>query len=132
MSKSPRASRVKEEVSADLAALIAQKKQILEWKAKVTTRLVYSEDIYLKETQMGNIIRGFDQDASIQKEKNRNRDNKESDEKEKLFSGSSYAVWMERQHAAKLKDSQTTVGIPQVSSQSNISENGPAIKKQKI
>ena len=56
---------------------------------------------------MGNIIRGFDLDASSLKEKadksRRDRDHKYSDDKERMFSGSCYAVYHDRQQATLLK-----------------------------
>ncbi len=131
--------RVKEEVSEDLANLLRSKRQILEWKTTIAKRVAHCEDVYLKETNMGNIIRGFDQDASALREKHRGQtkaEQKESDDKEKLFSGSSYPVWIERQNAARAKPStgttsttQQSQGITRVASQSSIP--GPPQKKPK-
>ena len=101
-----RSIRIKEEISEDLATLLRSKNQILEWKEAIAKRVAHCEDVYLKETVMGNIIRGFDPDSMAVREKNRGTtkaEQKESDEKEKLFTGSSYPIWLERQKAAALK-----------------------------
>ena len=105
MSKSPRPPRVKEEVSEDLNELLRRQKQIQEWKGAVKKRVARLEDVYLRDSSMGNIIRGFDQDASmVPGQKHRHKDNKELDDKEKMFSGSSYAVYAERVNAAAAKE----------------------------
>jgi len=127
MSKSPRPPRVKEEMSEDLAELLRKQKQIQEWKETVQKRISRIEDVYLRDSSMGNIIRGFDQDASLVTTgpgpRNRHKDNKELDDKEKMFSGSSYAVWAERQHAAAVKEASKSGGSSAAASA------GPASKK---
>ena len=134
--KSPRSARVKDETSEDLAALLKHQKQLRDWQNVVQRRIVQLEETYLKETSMGNIIRGFDQDAGLaaRGERNRGRDQKESDEKEKLFSGSSYTVWLERQNLLLKKMTQAqeqAAGVPRVASQTSLSAGGPPAKKQK-
>ena len=140
--KSPRSVRVKEEMSEDLAALLKHQKQLRDWQSTVQKRIIQLEETYLKETSMGNMIRGFDQDAgggAARGDRNRSRDQKESDDKEKLFSGSSYPVWLERQNAMlkKLALAQEAAaaaaggGMPQVASQTSLATGGPPTKKQK-
>ena len=134
MSKSPR-SKVKEEISEDLAVLLKHQKQIKEWQGKVEKRISTIEDLYLKETPLGNLVRGFDQDAMIASR--RNRENKEADEKEKLFSGSSYTVWLERNKdkieklIPKVESTSAATTSPVESTQSSTSTAPPAKKMKR-
>ena len=125
MSK-PRAVRLKEEVSQDLAALLKHQNEIKEWQAAVNRRVQSMEEAYLRETAMGNIVRGFDQDASNATFKNRNKaDTREVDEKEKLFSGSSFPIFDARQKAAAAKAAAAKAAASKAAS------SGPATKKAK-
>ena len=115
---------MKEELSEELNELLRKHKQIQEWKDAVQRRIARLEDVYLRDSSMGNIIRGFDQDASMApSQKHRHKDNKELDDKEKMFSGSSYAVCAERQHAAAVREASKIGGSAAAASA------GPASKK---
>jgi hypothetical protein len=113
MLKSPRPPRIKEEVSDDLAELLKKQKQVQDWQQQVQKRIGRLEEIYLKESTMGNIIRGFDQDASISsggRDRNRHKENKEAEEREKMFSGSSYTVHVGRQNAIAVRQESKSGG----------------------
>jgi hypothetical protein len=103
MSKSPRTPRFKEEMSDELAELLKNQRQIKDWQSAIHKRVSRLEELYLKETSMGNIIRGFDLDATQNKDKNRHKDNKDGDDKERMFSGSSFEIYSERQLLAQNK-----------------------------
>ena len=60
---------------------------------KVNKRITELEENYLSETTLGNIVRGFDIDGKNQRLKS--WDDKEQSFKEKLFSCSSYEIWLE-------------------------------------
>ena len=94
MSRTSRAVRVKEDVSEEMTALLKNQKAIKEWQALVTTRLYEMEDAYLRDTPFGNIVRGFEIEGGTRSRGERGREI--NDEKERLFSGSSWPVWEER------------------------------------
>ena len=71
-------------------------KHLREWQMNVHERIEVMEDSYLKETSMGNIIRGFDQDTQPLRFKDKAAKDLES-EKERLFSSSNHSVYQERQ-----------------------------------
>ena len=71
------------EKSADLIALLQHQTQIKDWSQKVNKRIFELEEQYLEETTLGNIIRGWDQDAKPINKKAFIED------KERLFSNSS-------------------------------------------
>lgn len=70
------------EKSAELAEIMQHQKQVQDWTHKVNKRIFELEEQYLEETTLGNIVRGWDQDA---------KSNKKVliEDKERLFSLSS-------------------------------------------
>lgn len=96
MSTSPRGKR--EVPSDDLVALLKHQKQIKEWQDAVSKRILSMEDTYLRDTPMGNIVRGFDTDGvGGTRGGGRHKEGTTIDDKERLFSSSSQAVYLERQ-----------------------------------
>jgi hypothetical protein len=128
---------VKEEMSEEMVTLLKNQRQIKEWQIMVKGRLNEMEDAYLRETPFGNVIRGFEVDGGTRSRGDRGREI--NDEKERLFSGSSWPVWEER---AKNNNSLAPIplqrgisNVSAVSATSNVSgisnEGGPALKKRK-
>ena len=75
--------------SEELSQLLQHQREINEWMASVKFRIYELETTYLDEpNSMGNIIRGWDADGRIGPIKRQI-----SDEKDRLFSNSSYQVW---------------------------------------
>jgi len=70
--------------SAEMKALRAHQHQIKEWSQKVNKRLYELEEQYMEETTLGNVVRGWDQDAKPQQQKKI-----VVDDRERLFSNSS-------------------------------------------
>ena len=64
--------------------------EIKSYLSQVNKKIVEIEESYLAETNLGNIIRGFDIDGKAQRSYIKN-----PDEREKLFSCSSYEMWLE-------------------------------------
>ena len=64
--------------------------EINSYLSQVNKKIVEIEESYLAETNLGNIIRGFDIDGKSQRSSVKN-----PDEREKLFSCSSYEMWLE-------------------------------------
>ena len=77
-----------------MAALLKSRSQVHEWQAQVDKRLYEMEDAYLKETPFGNVIRGFEIEGGTRSRGERGREI--NDEKERLFSASSWKVYEER------------------------------------
>jgi predicted DNA-binding protein len=71
--------------------LKAGQSEIKTWLQEVNRKIVEMEDSYIAETNLGNIIRGFDIDGKDQKKKVDDKDGV----KEKLFSCSSYEVFID-------------------------------------
>lgn len=136
MSRTSRAVRVKEDVSEEMTALLKNQKAIKEWQALVTTRLYEMEDAYLRDTPFGNIVRGFEIEGGTRSRGERGREI--NDEKERLFSGSSWPVWEERIKHKELAPVPLQRGISNVSvisalsTGSALSAEGPVMKKRKV
>ena len=80
-------------VSPELQALTDHQKQIKSWLAEVEAKISTLEETYLEETTLGNVVRGWEQDGkSVPLFKMKGQE-----DKEKIFSMSSYQVWLERQ-----------------------------------
>lgn len=77
-----------EPVSEEMSELLAHQKEISTWMQEVKERMFALETSYLEDTPMGNIVRGWEQ-AKIFSTRSR----KISD-KERLFTSSSYDVWL--------------------------------------
>ena len=70
-----------------MQALLVQRKQIRDWQVQVNARIHVLEERYLDESSLGNVIKGWDQDAKVSQKK------LTIDEKERLFSNSSLHVF---------------------------------------
>lgn len=135
MSRSRVVSVKKEEVSEEMAALLKNQKAIKEWQALVKTRLYEMEDAYLRDTPFGNIVRGFEVEGGTRSRGERGREI--NDEKERLFSGSSWSVWEERTKHKDMNPIPLQRGISNVSAVSALSTlsaegQGQAVKKRKV
>lgn len=73
-------------ISEELQELMNQQKQIRIWLTKVQNRIYELETTYLEDTSLGNIIKGWEIDG-------RPLLKKQCEDKERLFSFSSYQVW---------------------------------------
>jgi hypothetical protein len=95
MSRTPSAKiQPKEELSEEMIALLKSRNQVKDWSSQVEKRLYEMEDAYLKETPFGNVIRGFEVEGGTRSRGERGREI--NDEKERLFSASSWKVYEER------------------------------------
>ena len=68
--------------SAELHSLLAHQRQIKDWQLLVNARIYELEEKYLDESTMGNIVKGWDQDAKPSQKK------VPIDDKERVFSNS--------------------------------------------
>ena len=71
------------EKSAEMKALLQHEAQIKEWSGKVNKRIFELEEQYLEATTLGNIVRGWDQDAKPTQQRK-----VLVDDKERIFSNS--------------------------------------------
>jgi hypothetical protein len=78
-------------MSAELQHLLVQARQVKSWIADVEQKIVELETSYLEESSMGmgNIVRGWDVDLKPVAGRAR-----AVDDKERVFSQSSYKVWL--------------------------------------
>jgi hypothetical protein len=74
----------------EMKALIDHQQQIKSWLHEVERRILELETSYLEDTPLGNIVKGWDVDGKPNTSINRN-----IEEKERIFSLSSYHMWME-------------------------------------
>ena len=77
------------EPSEEMLELLEHHKQVRTWIRDVEERIAKLETSYLEETPMGNIVRGWEQSRVFSSRSRRVAD------KERLFSHSSYTVWLE-------------------------------------
>lgn len=87
--------------SNELTRLKDHHKEIKKWNEKVKSKIYEVESIYLEETKLGNIIRGWEIDGRPVSHRNR----AQHEEKERLFSSSSYQVWLEQKNQSDMKNS---------------------------
>jgi hypothetical protein len=110
-------------VSKEMVSLLEHQKEIKNWKIKVSKRIYELEEQYLEETLAGNIIKGWDIEG---REKMIKRSTFE--EKERLFSFSSYTTWNDCQRGINpSKTKQIEIG-----NNSNNSSNNSGGKQQLI
>lgn len=84
--------------SEELKELHEHQRQIATWLNDVKRRIYETETTYLEETQLGNIIKGWEIDGRPPLVRARGQ----CEDKERLFSYSSYETWAEQkltQHA---------------------------------
>ena len=77
-------------LSEEMQNLLEQQQQIEEWLRDAEQRIYELEGTYLEETPLGNIVRGWEVDC-----KPLTSTRGGIDEKERIFSNSSYQVWVE-------------------------------------
>jgi Histone acetyltransferase subunit NuA4 len=77
--------------SDDLKGLLEHQLQIKRWSAEVNSKIYSLEESYLEETPLGNIIRGWEIDGKPLPFKMKGQE-----EKERLFSFSSYQIWSDK------------------------------------
>ena len=73
-----------------LNGLLAHQQQLRNWSADIEQKIFELEESYLEETPGGNIVRGWDLDSKAISIRPRLLE-----DKERIFSFSSYQVWME-------------------------------------
>ena len=79
-------------ISEELRILTEHQKQIKSWLSEVQQKITTLEDSYLEDTTLGNVVRGWEVDgkaAPLFKMKGQ-------EDKERIFSNSSYSVWLDR------------------------------------
>ena len=105
----------------ELRAIKEHQAQIKKWLIDVKRKIYEIETNYLEETQLGNIIRGWEIDRPPL-----TRVRGQCDEKERLFSYSSY------EFSSELKQNQENgPGVTKHSSNLSKVANGPKMKKTK-
>lgn len=80
----------KDELDRDIEFLTKHQQQLKLWSLAVTRRIRDLEDSYLEETPLGNIVRGWEIDGKTVPIRSRGQ----CDEKERIFSNSSYQSWL--------------------------------------
>jgi hypothetical protein len=83
---------------SDLRDLLEHQAEIKDWLQLADQRIYELEESYLESTPLGNIIRGWEIDGKPMPSRPRT-----VDEKERLFSNSSYHVYLENKSAAEGK-----------------------------
>lgn len=76
----------------EMKDLLNQQKQIMTWLSDVKRRIYETETTYLEETQLGNVIKGWEIDGRPPLMRVRGQ----CEDKERLFSYSSYETWAEQ------------------------------------
>lgn len=74
--------------------LLDQQQQLQTWSRQVNKKIFELETIYLDESAFGNIVRGWDLDGRLGPIRPRGQ----VDDKERLFSNSSYATWFDKKN----------------------------------
>lgn len=77
-------------MSDELKSLISHRQQIKSWLADTNARIAELEEAYLEDTPHGNIVRGFETDGRLLPLR------KSVDDKERMFSNSSYQYWLSK------------------------------------
>ena len=81
-------------ISDELKSLTEHQKQIKSWLSEVQQKISTMEESYLEDTTLGNVVRGWEVDgkaAPLFKMKGQ-------EDKERIFSNSSYSMWLDRQN----------------------------------
>lgn len=78
-------------VSDDMKALLEYQQQLKSWLHDVKKKIYETETIYLQETQLGNVIKGWEIDGRPPLSRVRGQ----CEEKERLFTFSSYESYLE-------------------------------------
>ena len=114
--------------SADLKGLLEHQSQIKQWLKDVNSKIYTLEEAYLEETPLGNIIRGWEIDGKPLPLKMKGQE-----EKERLFTFSSYQMWFDKK--GSVDSAQEGVGEKRSHHAANGSNNksldGPKSKKSR-
>lgn len=116
--------------SAELKGLLEHQKQIKGWLSDVKKRIYETETMYLEETQLGNVVKGWEVDGRPPLARVRGQ----CDEKERLFSYSSYETWVEHKQIQDggekkaVTHSNTTKLIPGVKGRKNKKRKSDAVE----
>ncbi len=96
--------------SEDLKKLKEHHDEIKQWINSVQSKIYELETSYLEETQLGNIIKGWEIDGRPPLKLRG-----QCEEKERLFSFSSYEVWQDHktQQLDNVQNSKVTVSVKQ-------------------
>lgn len=109
------------EDSAEMKDLLDHQKQIKTWLADVKKRIYETETMYLEETQLGNVVKGWEVDSRPPLARVRGQ----CEEKERLFSYSSYETWADH------KQIQDGPGEKKAAANSNVTKVVPGVKGRK-
>ena len=124
----PTTSKSASHMSADLKGLLEHQSQIKQWLNDVNSKIYTLEESYLEETPLGNIIRGWEIDGKPLPLKMKGQE-----EKERLFTFSSYQMWSDKKCGAE--SAQEGVGEKRshhaASGGNNKSVDGPKTKKSR-
>ena len=97
----------KQAASAEMAHLLSQQKQIRGWLSDVDQKIYSLETSYLVETSMGNVVKGWDIDAKPVVGRSRL-----IEDRERLFSQSSYKTWLGNKMAAEGEEKRRADAAP--------------------
>lgn len=88
---------IKDSTTPDLQTLIDHHQQLQQWLQLVNNKIYEMESAYLEECSSGNIIKGWDIDGrNLPLHRSRNN----IDEKDRLFSFSSYSYLMDKKNSS--------------------------------
>jgi hypothetical protein len=112
-----------------MKSLIEQHRQIKTWLEEVNNKIGELEEAYLEDTPLGNIVRGWEIDGKTIPLR------KGIDEREKIFSNSSYQVFieskLESENVLDKKTNNSKQGESNVSNNTQ-SKNSSSIKNKKL
>mmetsp|Transcript_11410 Transcript_11410/g.11435 ORF Transcript_11410/g.11435 Transcript_11410/m.11435 type:complete len:140 (+) Transcript_11410:168-587(+) len=116
----------KEKVSLnqEIHGLLEHQKQLKDWLVEVEQRIFELEGSYLEETPNGNIVRGWDIDSKPTPMRPR-----QIEGQERIFSCSSYQVWVETKSAIENEVVETSRKTPRA--ESNGQSQQPKTKKSR-
>jgi hypothetical protein len=115
------------EISDELQDLLNHQKEIADWKLAVKYRIHELETSYLDEpNSLGNIIKGWDPDGRLGPIKKQ-----PTEDKDRLFSNSSYQVWLEMKAQQDLEAEKKQAIIKSEPTPAQSLKLQPKLKKQK-
>ncbi len=103
----------------NMKILLDQQQQLQNWHRQVVKKIFELETVYLDESSFGNVVRGWDLDGRLGPIRPRGQ----VDDKERIFSNSSYSSWLERKNGDGASNG--------VSSKNNIQPKGSYKKSSK-
>mmetsp|Transcript_10573 Transcript_10573/g.16027 ORF Transcript_10573/g.16027 Transcript_10573/m.16027 type:complete len:130 (+) Transcript_10573:65-454(+) len=96
--------------SVALRELLEHQQQIKDWLRECEKRIYELEENYLEETPLGNIVRGWEVDSKPVSSRPR-----AIDDKERLFSNSSYKVYIASKGLADAENNKVNIKTEQTS-----------------